>query len=86
MVRKNQKAKPVNPGLIMEIEYSPFFSFFIKYFSSLRILLSLIPLNFFRKLYVLMYQEKIHALCKKIYSSSDKIPFLYSIGHVALKR
>ena len=57
----------------MEIEYSPFLNFFIKYFSCLRLLLSLIPLNFFRKLYVLMYQEKIHALCKKIYSSSDKI-------------
>ena len=58
----------------MEIMYSPFFKFLVNTFYSFRSLISIIPFDFFRKLYVVLYQEEINKFCKLVFSKSNKDP------------
>ncbi|MFL2573908.1 MAG: sulfotransferase domain-containing protein [Flavobacteriales bacterium] len=56
----------------MEIEYAPVFKILINSLSFFGYFFSLIPLNIFRKLHVVLYQECIQRICEKIYSSKKK--------------
>jgi hypothetical protein len=56
----------------MEVEYTPMLKFFVKYLFFLRSFITFIPLNIFRKLYVVLHQENIKRLSDKIYSYSNK--------------
>ncbi len=56
----------------MEIEYAPFFKMLINAFSLFGYVFSLIPLNIFRKLHVVLFQESIQSICEKIYSTKKK--------------
>ena len=60
----------------MEIQYAPVFKMLINSLSFFSYFFSLIPLNIFRKLHVVLYQENIQKLCEKIYSSKKKNPTL----------
>jgi hypothetical protein len=57
----------------MQIEYSAFFGFLVKNLFFIRSLFSIIPLNIFRRLNVVMYQEEIRILCENIFSFSNKL-------------
>ena len=56
----------------MEIQYAPIFKMLINSLSFFSYFFSLIPLNIFRKLHVVLYQENIQRICEKIYSSKTK--------------
>ncbi|MBT7895680.1 MAG: hypothetical protein HN564_01670 [Flavobacteriales bacterium] len=58
----------------MEVAYSPLLKFFVKYLFFMRHIISFIPLNIFRKLYVILHQENIKILCEKIYGYSNQNP------------
>ena len=49
----------------MEIEYAPVFKMLINSLSFFGYFFSLIPLNIFRKLHVVLYQENIQRICEK---------------------
>ena len=54
----------------MELVYSPGFAFLIKILFPIRSLFNLIPLNVFRKLFIVLNQEGIRQLCNSIYESN----------------
>ena len=56
----------------MEVIYSPIFRIIIRYLFLVRHVFSLVPLNIFRKLYIVLHQEQIKRLCAKIYDHSSK--------------
>ena len=51
----------------IQVVYSPFFNILVRYLLPIRSFFSLIPLDFFRKIYVVLHQEEIRKLCAKVY-------------------
>ena len=51
----------------IQVVYSPFFNTLVRYLLPVRSFFSLIPLDFFRKIYVVLHQEEIRKLCAKVY-------------------
>ena len=66
----------------MQIEYAPKIKFLVDSFLIFSYFFSLIPLNIFRKIHVVLYQEQIRRLCEKIYSSDkNKSKLILSNGN-----
>ena len=51
----------------IQVVYSPLFNILVRYLLPLKSFFSLIPLDFSRKIYVVLHQEEIRKLCEKVY-------------------
>ena len=56
----------------IQVLYSPIFKIIVQLFYPIRFLFPIIPLDFFRKIHVVLYQEEIRILCSKIYNLKIK--------------
>ena len=53
----------------IELVYKRKINFLVKFLYPYRLIFSLIPMNFFRKIYVILFQEEIKRQCQKVYKN-----------------
>ena len=53
----------------IELVYKRKINFLVKFLYPCRIIFSLIPMNFFRKIYIVLFQEEIKRECQKVYKN-----------------